>query len=532
MTLRSLLKSCPSCPRKNLPSFVILPDDWCIGLMTFQAQTLFFLQFSSSSFLFRCSSFYHAPPPYTEVTSKPDLYPLVFSYESSKNSNNGGNYLMVQYFRNYIVRPIGSLSATSTVDSLSSSFICTANEANSNIPPPYSSTASPEAPSVSLQNLLVPRSASQHNDMKYATNTTMDSRLSVGNVSLSIRPMSVPNTNQNPMYTYHQFRTSESANFANISCFEEHNRILKQEHHVSSSTSTTQTISSRSRNQNFFDDDIDFKPSNPQDLSIEIGARGMNSSECNQVPSIYHSNDTMLSLSAAMMDKISYSRRTNDHTKLNMIQKQLEKCCEMIQQQQDVLQQTRITSFDSHSSSSGDLAKKMIETVELGYMNSDTGSTVSSLANLNSPVVPCVGLSPTQEVKDLLYQIKQLKDSHCLEEENHTKVEMKQKSDLSFDRVRNSPSKRPTTLNSKKRFFNAKNQSVYLPIDSNSFSESSKLLKGKNSFASGVFIRTRGMKSRVTSKSAPVTPAGIPSNFMNDDSPLLNEMNEQYEENN
>ncbi|XP_066907231.1 uncharacterized protein [Halyomorpha halys] len=85
----------------------------------------------------RCSSF-HQPPPYAEVTSKPDLYPLVISY--SENGKTGGNYLMVQYFRNYIMRPVGSLSATSTADSLSSSLFCSAaNEANSLIPPPYSS---------------------------------------------------------------------------------------------------------------------------------------------------------------------------------------------------------------------------------------------------------------------------------------------------------------------------------------------------------------------------------------------------------
>lgn len=47
---------------------------------------------------------------------------------------------MVQYFRNFIVRPAtaasGTISATSTFDSLSSSFICV-NEA---IPPPYSAS--------------------------------------------------------------------------------------------------------------------------------------------------------------------------------------------------------------------------------------------------------------------------------------------------------------------------------------------------------------------------------------------------------
>ncbi|XP_018334923.1 uncharacterized protein LOC108743827 [Agrilus planipennis] len=81
----------------------------------------------------RCNSFYQAPPPYSEVTSKPDMYPLVISYNGISNDQNhkwGGTtgYLMVQYFRNYIVRPVGSLSATSTMDSLGSSFIHSVNE--------------------------------------------------------------------------------------------------------------------------------------------------------------------------------------------------------------------------------------------------------------------------------------------------------------------------------------------------------------------------------------------------------------------
>lgn len=82
---------------------------------------------------------------FAQVTSKPDLYPLVFTCNSDNSKGNAGSsYLMVQYFRNYIVRPAGSLSAASTVDSLSSSFICNANEANTLVPPPYSRAASPE----------------------------------------------------------------------------------------------------------------------------------------------------------------------------------------------------------------------------------------------------------------------------------------------------------------------------------------------------------------------------------------------------
>lgn len=61
------------------------------------------------------------------------------------------------------MRPAGSLSAASTVDSLSSSFICNINEANTLVPPPYSRAASPEigfTPQFQHQYMM-PRSASQ-----------------------------------------------------------------------------------------------------------------------------------------------------------------------------------------------------------------------------------------------------------------------------------------------------------------------------------------------------------------------------------
>ncbi|XP_044754273.1 uncharacterized protein LOC123313452 [Coccinella septempunctata] len=96
----------------------------------------------------RCNSFYQPPPPYSEVTSKPDLYPLVISFNGDpviKANNGASGYFMVQYFRNFIVRPVGSISATSTLDSLSSSYICSAtNEANIIVPPPYSGISSLE----------------------------------------------------------------------------------------------------------------------------------------------------------------------------------------------------------------------------------------------------------------------------------------------------------------------------------------------------------------------------------------------------
>lgn len=47
------------------------------------------------------------------MTSKPDLYPLVISYNGDtvvKTGNGSTGYLMVQYFRNFIGRPPGKYS--------------------------------------------------------------------------------------------------------------------------------------------------------------------------------------------------------------------------------------------------------------------------------------------------------------------------------------------------------------------------------------------------------------------------------------
>lgn len=512
----------------------------------------------------------------------------MFSYtnDNSKNGgSNGANYLMVQYFRNYIVRPIGSLSATSTIDSLSSSFICTANEANTMIPPPYSSAASPDDLSISLQNYAIPRSASQQGYINNPSNLQIESQMLTGNTSANInihshnRPMSVPNTNNHGAISAHyHFRASESAH------------LFQQQTHSGSSGSTsemlaniptssnstmttTHTTASSSRNHNASisdddncnnqndedDDEEEFHQASEGGASSSLG-NAANGGSLNQI-SIYHSNDTMSSLSAAMIEKIAYSKQTNDHTKLNLIQKQLEKCCELIQQQQQQIQQTRshfnITSgFDSTSESpiSCEIAKKMSESAIMGlsYLNSNTGSTVSSLANLNSPSSPPRATSPTttQEVRDLLEQIKQLKTYSDEELNFNFNKDAEERRDLpgpststdvattslSFNAPRSSL-KRPTTLSNKRRFFNVKNRSVYIPVSSNPpFSSPSgfnaKLKSPISGNSCNVFMnRARRNVWGSKSKSAPTTPGtGFTGSCINDHSPLLYEQDEEEAE--
>ncbi|XP_024939774.1 uncharacterized protein LOC107266634 isoform X2 [Cephus cinctus] len=93
----------------------------------------------------RCSSFLQTlPPPYNEVTAKPDLYPLVIGYDEGVGKRTSG--FVMRYFR--------SLSHASTLDSLSSSFMCNVvNEANTIIPPPYSCNNSVDELSERPENL-------------------------------------------------------------------------------------------------------------------------------------------------------------------------------------------------------------------------------------------------------------------------------------------------------------------------------------------------------------------------------------------
>lgn len=79
------------------------------------------------------------------------------------------DYFITVKLLTYSLCPQGSLSATSTVDSLSSSLLCNANnEANTLIPPPYSRATSPagmtgissRATTRSVTPALLPRSAS------------------------------------------------------------------------------------------------------------------------------------------------------------------------------------------------------------------------------------------------------------------------------------------------------------------------------------------------------------------------------------
>ncbi|XP_045473542.1 uncharacterized protein LOC123679976 [Harmonia axyridis] len=171
----------------------------------------------------RCNSFYQPPPPYAEVTSKPDLYPLVISFNGDpviKTNNGASGYFMVQYFRNFIVRPVGSISATSTLDSLSSSYICNAtNEANIIVPPPYSGISSLEevTSTNNHEGFTIPYSASTSpsSDFNQLQNPSVSLQNTPSHRPPSrphSRPHSVVSIRDNPCFTHTTTNVQPSAN--------------------------------------------------------------------------------------------------------------------------------------------------------------------------------------------------------------------------------------------------------------------------------------------------------------------------------
>lgn len=65
------------------------------------------LYFNSYFFYMKCFELFLKLTYYSQVTSKPDLYPLVITCGEG-DGKSGGSYLMVHYFRNYVIRAPGA----------------------------------------------------------------------------------------------------------------------------------------------------------------------------------------------------------------------------------------------------------------------------------------------------------------------------------------------------------------------------------------------------------------------------------------
>ncbi|XP_062549740.1 uncharacterized protein LOC134214355 isoform X2 [Armigeres subalbatus] len=590
----------------------------------------------------RCNSFHiHAPPPYTEVTSKPDLYPLVFSYtgDTGKSGNGGGaNYLMVQYFRNYIVRPVGSLSGTSTVDSLSSSFICTANEANTLIPPPYSRAASPDLSTTTRNYLGMPRSASQQ-------------ACTLEGMGSSHRPNSVPNSNYYGVVGGFigaqglMLRSSESAQFNNhngnrgtVSVegrsggdvsdqsgssapisgsqsdhyrFSVHNStnnnnsiaseasnpigLIYSQHHAPSTVQSSRNGS--------LEGSIDAVGQQaPSEHSHSINSNNNAAGNAVNISTTSHRNsltNANIYSSCGSIGGISITIPANSESEfqdLNALRRSLETCCQILQQQQKQAQfhahQQPSSGFTANSEDSPiniELAKKF-EGLRSSYIGSNTGSNVSSLANLGTPDSPPRATSPTLEVRELLEQIRQLQNISATNSTSEGIIIINPQvsstgtgvgaSSNSINNNSSNPSsvatappttshlRRPSSLISKKKFFSkvpsqgsalgsGGRKAMYIPIVTNqncgaaapsSAAGHHRSLRSPSAMASaaaaGLLGRGRNRCSSWMSKSAPTTPGtGLPpggsggassgiGTMIGDHSPLLlNEQDEEGEQN-
>ncbi|XP_065074837.1 rho GTPase-activating protein gacZ isoform X2 [Ochlerotatus camptorhynchus] len=577
----------------------------------------------------RCNSFHiHAPPPYTEVTSKPDLYPLVFSYtgDTGKGGNGGGaNYLMVQYFRNYIVRPVGSLSGTSTVDSLSSSFICTANEANTLIPPPYSRAASPDMSMTTRNYLGMPRSASQQ-------------ACTLEGIGSGHRPNSVPNSNYYGVVGGFMgshglvMRSSESTQFNNNSnpgtgsgegrsaCdaseqsgSSAHMSGSQSDHYrfsVHNSTNNNNSVASEGSNpigliysQHHAASTVQSSRNNSLEGSLDAAVQQAPSEQSNTINSsaagstanpnaTTHRNsltNANIYSSCGSIGGISITIPANSESEyqdLNALRRSLETCCQILQQQQKQAQfhahQQPSSGFMANSEDSPiniELAKKF-EGLRNSYIGSNTGSNVSSLANLGTPDSPPRATSPTVEVRELLEQIRQLQNISANNSTSEGIIIINPQlpptgigaSNNSINNNNSSnPSstatapptshlRRPSSLISKKKFFSkvpsqgsalggssgsssGGRKAMYIPIASNQNSAPTghRSLRSPSAIASaaaaGLLGRGRSRCSWI-SKSAPTTPGtGLPpgggaSGVIGDNSPLLlNEQDEDGEQN-
>lgn len=532
----------------------------------------------------RCTSFHHAPPPYAEVTNKPDLYPLVFSCNNSDNGKNGASYLMVQYFRNYIVRPVGSLSATSTVDSLSSSFICNANEANTLIPPPYSRSGSPNIPMNIQDYSSMPRSASQICSLEHGqnhrsipvvmTNRNVDGEqitlyrhynetAGIGGgegsgddasfVQFRRTPNSVSfqeshshSTNENVPCSQHSSNNNiqqANSNFNNpaksdADQFDENRSMADAQSLNAQPTFNMNVTIEHEPNMNIIKGTNVKKQQMPNSFSYSNSSNGFFDSY-DSIDDDVNGCDLNMTLASQSMAASTPTgatiRNLNDLNGLQSHRSDDEK----------PLNVSRSLPFSEESPVNPEMLKKYGMSMR-GYTDSMSGSAVSSLANFDSPTSPPQATSPTGEIRELLEQIRQLQQNanspDGLMMHNHGDGQSGAATTISnesssiggeaYDGDESStstgmihkiqqPNQRPSTLQQNRRSH-----------PRTRFFAMSAAKNLRSPIGSGNILHFSLNRKGWISKSAPTTPHGTaPVSYINDDSPLLNEHDEDSEQN-
>lgn len=456
-----------------------------------------------------------------QVTSKPDLYPLVFTCNNENSKGNAGSsYLMVQYFRNYIVRPAGSLSAASTVDSLSSSFICNINEANTLVPPPYSRAASPELglhyganrepppnSQLAAPQYGLPRSASQLVEPEYQprahyATVALDRNvgLGAGTAHYSTRLHSSHSGHFSPDES-----GMDSAGLVHVpgvgggflqSQSDQHFRYM-----ANSRSSLSDIFVNNSCAAGF-------------GAAAANDAGGIASGVATQATSL-----CSLAL-AAGGTPVMYNNGCIQSNPLHS----LENCCQLV------------SAVEAAAAAAA-----------AAPTTGSTVSGVSSLSNIGTPGSPPQATSPTGEVREILDQISKLQADVSYEQLLLAKPQLAQHA-LAKPLARpatlqhqqhaaaTSTSTTPTTATPSraKKFYASKppNKALYIPmaVVAPPAAQRCVLKSPISSVVSGAnFFVNRGRVARKgwISRSAPTTPgSGLPPNRLGDDSPLLNEHDE------
>lgn len=518
---------------------------------------------------------------------------------NADNGKNGASYLMVQYFRNYIVRPVGSLSATSTVDSLSSSFICNANEANTLVPPPYSRAASPDLPLTMHDYSMstMPRSASQqacsmeqqqirlHRQQACRAGTQASlsngSNNDVEHIPLYHRPFGTPNSDRHenaPVTTgggaINYSRTSDDLNsqcahnmgngINDLNAKDNNNQLIALNANQNGDRALNINMNVSHSDQQFryglnkSNSNLSVPRScdvitNAQTISSDrtkTAAHGYESSSCSNNStngnSQYAHENSRRSIDGGnsgggitdLSGTIAAGNETTT-TKSYRESKELAQSNANRDQQQlstSMRQQMLSGNFSEESPVNADILKKY--GTMRSYINSITGSAVSSLANIGSPNSPPQATSPTGEVKDLLEKIRQLQESAGNSRDDDLDL-LRQSDATTFSNdstdaydgdessssnviiAMHSTQKRPSTLQQNRR---TNHRTRFFPMSA------AKNLRSPIGSTS-ILGFGRGRKGWI-SKSAPTTPGtAVPSCFLDDDSPLLNEHDEDADQN-
>lgn len=536
----------------------------------------------------------------SQVTNKPDLYPLVFSCNNSDNGKNGASYLMVQYFRNYIVRPVGSLSATSTVDSLSSSFICNANEANTLIPPPYSRAGSPNIP-INIQDYSsMPRSASQLCSLEQnqrsipvvMTNGNLDGEITLyrhyndftnetagiggcGGVngggggggggggsgddasfvqfrrtpnSVSFQELHSNSTNENvpcsPHSSSNNIRANPNYNNTDADRFDDDRHISVAETQSLNAQQTLNmnvTIEHEPRKMNILKSSkMQNQPNMPNSFSYSNSSNGFFDSYESIDDDVNDCGRTMALASQSMLAASTPTGATiRNFNDLNGLQSNRSN-------EEKPLNVSRSLPFSEESPVNADILKKYGMSMR-GYTDSMSGSAVSSLANFDSPTSPPQATSPTGEIRELLEQIRQLQqnanspDGLTAHQQQHGDAHSgaattisNESSSIGAEAYDGDESSTSTGMINKIQPTNQRPSTLQQNRRSHPRTRFFAMSGAKNlrsPIGSGNLLHFSLNRKNWISKSAPTTPGQAPVSYINDDSPLLNEHDEDAEQN-